>query len=221
MIQNYMNASSLTYDIDPGSILEYEVCEYPFAFWQYKLWECEDIPDASASVTGLYQHLEDAGGFPLYSDEYMDYYMPMYYQAYAELGWYRLVNDHLMDLLITHPKPTYSFFIPKNIIINFNSQVMQDVEHWLQTKGNNIIYIYGDEDPWTAAAIELTGQTNALKIVQQGLNHRISIDKLDNPEVVYDQLEEWLDLEIVGQQSNILGSEHIFERLECRAYFVD
>jgi len=46
--------------------------------------------------------------------------------------------------------------------------------------------------------IELTGQTNALKIVQQGANHRVKILELDQCQLVMSILEQWLDIDIEG-----------------------
>ena len=195
LIQSYMDQSSLTYNVEPEIILEYEVCEYPFAYWQfYEMWPCESIPDENASAAVLYQHLKNLGGFQIYSDEYRDYYSPLYYMAYNELGWYKLKKDYLSDLLTTNP--SYSFFVPENINLIFKPEVMQDIENWLQNEGNNIIYIYGENDTWTAGAIELTGATNAIKIVQPNANHNVMIDDLDNPDLVYNALEEWLGVEI-------------------------
>ena len=58
------------------------------------------------------------------------------------------------------------------------------------------LYIYGGIDPWTAGAIELTGQTNALKIIHEGGDHRVKIADLDDPEIVYSTLEQWLGISI-------------------------
>ncbi len=212
MISSYMDNSTLTFNIDPGLILEYEVCEYPFAFWQYRAWECESIPGENATISELYQHLENADGFPLYSAESRDFYAPVYYQAYTELGWYRLINDPFADLLVSDPNPSYSFFTPPNTKIVFNPAVMQDIEYWLKNSGNNIVYIYGADDPWTAAAIELNGQTNALKIIQEDANHNITIAQLDDPGIVYAKLTEWLDIEITGPQLIITGDENEYRR---------
>jgi len=196
MIQDYMTRSGLNYQVEPVIILEYEVCEYPFSFWQFQNWDCADIPGEEATVEELYNHLEGAGWFRVYSQEYMDFYSPVYYQAYTELGWYRLINDHLEGLLVSDPEPSYSFFAPKNIPLEFQPEVMQDIEQWLQTAGNNIIYIYGGLDPWTAGAIELSGVTNAVKIVQEVADHGAGIETLDDPEAVYGLLEVWLGQEI-------------------------
>jgi hypothetical protein len=196
LIRNFMDNSNLTYSLGEDVILEFEICEFPFAFWQLSNGDCSVIPDSGASAEELYTFLEDQGGFVLYSEEYIKVFEPVYYQAYTEFGWYRLINDHLHDLLVTVPNPSYSFFAPKNVPLIFKPYVMQDIISWLQTEGNNIIYIYGSQDPWTAAAIELTGQTNSIKIVQQGANHYLRIDDLDEKDLVYSTIEQWTGIKI-------------------------
>jgi hypothetical protein len=114
------------------------------------------------------------------------------------------------DLLVTVPEPTYKFFAPTNVDLTFRPEVMQDIINWLVTSGDRIIYIYGADDPWTAAAIELTGQCDALKIVQAGANHRVKIDDLDDAPLVYAKLEEWLSIEISGMPKTIVANERLF-----------
>ena len=87
--------------------------------------------------------------------------------------------------------------------MTYNPDVMQDIIQWLQREGNNIIYIYGGNDPWTAGAIEHTGSTNAIRIVQNGEDHGVKIPDLDNQQLVIDALEEWLEVEVSIFQQNI------------------
>ena len=63
-------------------------------------------------------------------------------------------------------------------------------------RGDNIIYIYAEEDPWTAGALENIGGTNALKVIQPGANPSILIENLDQKGLVHSTLEDWLDLTI-------------------------
>jgi hypothetical protein len=196
MINTYMNNSPLHYSVSEELILEFEACEYAFSFWQVTDHDTSTIPDTSSTAQALYHYLESEGYFPLYSDEYMNFYEPVFYQFYTELGYYQLITDHLQGLLVTLPNPSYSYFAPQGIFLNFNPAVMEDVLQWLQTEGNHIIYIYGELDPWTAGAVELTGQTNAIKIVQAGANHYINIADLDEKALVYSTLESWLGVDI-------------------------
>lgn len=196
MIRNYMDNSSLTFSIPEGVILEFEALEYNFSFWQYGAYDISIVPDTSLTAQQLYNILEGSGYLPYYSDEYIEYLEPFYYQMYTELGYYRLVDDHLSHLLVDLSDPSYSYFAPNGVPLIFNPMTMQDVNNWLQTEGNNIIYIYGEIDPWTAGAVELTGQTNSVKIIQPGANHSILIENLDQKGLVYSTLEDWLDVAI-------------------------
>ena len=195
MIKDYIDNSGLTYELGEDIILEYEVCEYPFAFWQLTNGDCSVIPDSTSSVEELYNYLKDQGGFVLYSEEYIRTFEPVYYQAYTEFGWYRLINDHLIDLLVTIPEPSYSSFAPQNTSLIFRPQVMEDIIDWLETDGDNIVYIYGGNDPWTASAIESIDQTNSIKIIQQNANHQLRINNIDEKQLVFSTLETWTGIQ--------------------------
>ncbi len=197
MIDNYMKNSDFHFSVmDAGKILEFEILEFPFGFWQATDGDCSQLPDSSATSKELYTYINNFGYFDFYSDELLEYYQPVYYQAYTELGWYRLIDDHLQDLLFSVPNPSYELLAPQNVDLHYNSQSMLDIVNWLQNYGNNIIYIYGENDPWSASAIESIELTNAVKIVQQGANHSIKIADLDQMDLVYSSLTQWLDIEI-------------------------
>jgi len=196
LLRNYMDNSPWTYSMPEGAILEFEALEYPFAFWQYGAYDISLVPDPGLSAQEMYDILEASGALRIYCDEYIDFYEPFYYQMYTELGYYRLIDDHVSHLLVDLEDPSYSYFAPKGVPLNFSPATMQDVHSWLQTEGNNIIYIYGGIDPWTAGAVELTGATNAFKIVQPGANHSVMIGDLDERELVYSTLEAWLGVPV-------------------------
>ena len=75
---------------------------------------------------------------------------------------------------------------------------MQKVNQWVRTEGDNIIYIYGENDPWSATAVHLTPETNAIKLVKSGGNHKTFINDLSKAQKaqVYNALRKWLNLEI-------------------------
>jgi hypothetical protein len=195
-VSSYAQDNGLTFSIGEAAALEYSIIEYLFAFWQYGDGDCSKIPGPDASLDEMFSHLVELSPLTYYSDSGIEYFEPLFYQAYTELGYCTYVTEHLKDLLVVLNEPTYRSFAPRDVELNFNPEVMQDVNNWLQNEGNNIIYIYGAIDPWTAAAVELTGYTNALKIVQPGGNHNVRIMDLDEQDTVIQTLEQWLDLDI-------------------------
>lgn len=192
LIKNYIRQSAYTYTrMNEVQILEFEILEYPFSFWQMTDGKSNHIPDTTASATDLFNYIKNFGYLDFYSDELLDYFEPVYYQAYSELGWYRLIDDHLHDLLLT--SPSYRQMAPRNIALIYNAQVLEDIREWVRTMGNNMIYIYGENDPWTAAAVAVGGSTNAIKIIQSDANHSVLIKDLDERHAVYGQLDEWMN----------------------------
>ena len=61
-----------------------------------------------------------------------------------------------------------------------------------------MIFIYGGNDTWSASAVELTGETNSIKMVKQGGSHRTRINSFssEEKEIIYTTLEDWLDIKI-------------------------
>jgi len=196
MVENFIDSRGLTCSLGAGGALEYAVCEYPFAFWQSGAGDCSAIPDTNAAAEELYQHLETMSGTLLFTDEYAAYYYPLWYQAYTQFGYYRLITEHLADLMVDAAYPSYGHFVPPGYPLDFDPQISQDILTWIQTEGNNMIFIYGGQDPWSAAAIELTGATNALKFVHPGGNHSVRIAHLADQQTIYNTLEQWLGISL-------------------------
>jgi hypothetical protein len=75
---------------------------------------------------------------------------------------------------------------------------MQKINSWIQKYGDNMIFIYGEIDSWSATAVELTGETNALKMVKEDGTHTtriLSFDEADQKRIT-DSLQVWLDYKI-------------------------
>jgi len=196
LVENYAVRNGYFLPFGAEASLEYAVSEYLFAFWQYGDGDVAKIPAADATPETLFNHLEDISGLYFYAQTYVSYYEPFFYQAFTELGYCPYVYDHLQDMLVADPAPTYRVFAPQGVALDFNAGAMIDINSWLQNHGDNIIYIYGGNDPYTVAAQELTGKTNALRIIQPGANHGVKIADLDERERVLQALEAWLGMSL-------------------------
>ncbi len=193
---DYAEKKKCHFSIGFDVTFEYGVLEYPFTFWQWGNSNCDSIPQAGASPEELFKHFVKVIPFKsYYSDESIKSSEPAFYQFCTELGYYGYNYNppEVKKLLKAVPHPTNTFFGPKDVSLTFKPQVMRDVNDWLQNWGNNIIYIYGGLDPWSATGVVLTGKANALKIVKKNGNHRTRIRNLskENREKVFSTLEKW------------------------------
>jgi hypothetical protein len=191
-----------TYTMNRELLLELNIMDYPFTFWQYYNLDCSSIPDTSiSSAYQIYQHYTSIVPLNNFSDENLAYYETYVYQAVTELGAPAYQTDYLTGYLNkvdpnASGNPNYELVGPQGISYPFNQITVPEIYSWLQNYGDHIIYIYGKNDPWSAGAIELTGAADALLFMQNGTNHRVKILDLDNPDEVFTALENWLGITI-------------------------
>ncbi|NWG26926.1 MAG: peptidase, partial [Ignavibacteriaceae bacterium] len=179
-------------------IFEFVVLEYGFAFWQWQYANCDQIPDTTSSNEVLFEHLKKGSSFDYFSDEEIKNNLPFVYQAYSQMGYYGYDISEFKDLLTEVTEPTSRIFLPKDLNPEFDCCIMQNINTWIQKYGNNMIFIYGEIDAWSATAVELTGETNAIKMVKKGGNHRTRIKSFNEKDrnFILNTLEEWLDYRI-------------------------
>lgn len=208
-IDSTIEVSSITYSMDHELILELNIMDYPFAFWQYFNYSCESIPDTStSSISQIFKHYTGIVPISSFSDNNIAYYEPYVYQAMTELGAPAYQTDYLSPFLKkvsvnTQGNPNYELVAPAGVTLPFNGSTLTEIYSWLQEYGDRIIYIYGKNDPWSAGAIELTGAADAIFVMQEGANHNVRIVNLDNPDIVYNALENWLGIQINPVKSSI------------------
>jgi hypothetical protein len=216
LLNNYIRTGTLRYTLNRETILELGIMDYPFTFWQYYNYSCSEIPDTTTSTPAqIFNHINSIASFNYYSDDYIAYYEPAFYQALTELGQYEYENYYNGLLkkidLTTTGNPNIELLAPQGITYSYDKDPMLEIYSWLQNHGDKIIYIYGKNDPWSAGAIELTGAADALFIMQNGKNHKVRISDLDNPKLVYDKLESWLGIDINVSKSAKLSIDNINE----------
>lgn len=192
MFRDTVTAWKFNYSIGYEKALEYAVLEYPFSFWQYKSIPIEDIPDENSSSDEVFNHLKDVVSFWSYSDASMN--SPSMYMFTRELGYYGYVQKNVKDLLSDSSYTNYAY-APQNEDLTFNPELTKDLDNWLATKGNNIIYIYGELDPWSAPSVKLTDKVNSKKFYLKGGNHFTFINTFpdDQKKEIINQIEIWLD----------------------------
>ncbi|MCP4584122.1 MAG: hypothetical protein GY839_21120 [candidate division Zixibacteria bacterium] len=180
-----------------GIAFEYLVLEYGYIFWQYlQVYHCDLIPDSTVSNSDLFIHLQSVSDIDFLRDEICVMFEPTYYQFHTETGYYGYATEHLDDLLIEVDDPNYEHMAPVGVPLVYDPAVMADMKQWLETDGQNIIYIYGEHDPLTATAISSPVNSNSFSIIQPGGNHLLFIEDLNQRDLVLDSLGSWLQVTV-------------------------
>jgi hypothetical protein len=177
--------------IDPA--LESTVIGFAFVFWQYfGASRCNDIPPMAATDDEVWAFFNEIGT-PLYAaDPWVLGFEPYYWQAYTQLGTPGISTEHLKDLLL------YDFTTIDDLPSiaedpTFDPAPMQDVSSWLSAQGSRILFVYGETDPWTAAAFDPGGATESYKLIVPGGNHGAGIVNLApaDRQTAFAALEAW------------------------------
>jgi hypothetical protein len=160
--------------------LEFAVEELPFIFWQYgSQSDCAQIPAATANDATVFQFLDDVVGAASYGDDDLLAFLPYYHQSATQLGYPTSDESYLVGLL--HPgEDTAAAYVPADIPTQPYDQgaAMTDVQSWIATSGERIMLIYGQNDPWTAGAVDLGAATDSFKFIAPGGNHGSGIGSL-------------------------------------------
>jgi hypothetical protein len=196
--ENWFIQNNLDFSLSPGPALESAVVSYLWNFWQRNVFGSSQIPGPQATDQEVIDHLAAVTRMHFDSDGYRDYFRAYIYQALTEIGAPIMDYPELEDLLTEDELGVWEAYgFPPELEFVYRPESIPDVLAWLQQHGDQIIYIYGEVDPWTAGAVELTGQADAFKVVQPGADHGVQIAELDQRDQVLALLSAWLGRNIV------------------------
>ncbi|MBK9034882.1 MAG: aminopeptidase [Myxococcales bacterium] len=175
--------------------LEFATEELPFIFWQYGAQSnCATIPTASASDAAVFQFLDDTISVASYADADLTDYLPYYHQSATQLGYPAGDESYLVGLQFPGAD-TARAYVPANIPTPAydDGAAMRDVQQWIATSGERIMLIYGENDPWSAGAVDLGAATDSFKFIAPGDNHGASMASLTSADttLAVDTVRRW------------------------------
>jgi len=160
-LKEYAAANGLTYESTFGSAdraLEAAVLDTPFAFWQYSTQaSCPLVPgSATATDQQLFDFIDQISGWSFYSDEGTASYLPYYFQASQQLNWPDVASKTtwLKGLLHYREAGDAPAAVPDAIEPKHEPFAMLDVDLWLRKSGQRMLFVYGENDPWSAEKFE-------------------------------------------------------------------
>jgi hypothetical protein len=162
---------------------ELAVIELNFAFWQYTApddsdFGCSAIPPASAPSDQMLAFLEvHSAPDVLAGDVSLDFFHAYYHQAAAQLGAPAPYEAPLADLLRYPGADVPATFIPAGEVAGFDAAAMPDVNNWVATVGERMMFIYGELDPWSSREF-VPSAKDSHKFTVSGGNHGARISQL-------------------------------------------
>ena len=176
------------------------VLEFPFAMWQYGRPKPMELPQMNGSADDLMKAMKGTNALYYFSDAGIKGFLPHYYQAMNEMGYYgydvRPFRKYLKD---TDPI-TWDFALtPYGLDTTFNPKTLPFLHDFVQNQGDQILYIYGELDTWTATGVtKITGQADAMTMILKGGYHGASIRAFpeDEREKIYAKLSSWLGFKV-------------------------
>ena len=181
----------------PETAYEMTVLEYEFAFWQWGTVACDSIP-LEGDDEKVFRHLAAVGDPRYFADQGLEYFEPFFYQAMTEIGYYGYDFDKFGGLLKyarNGETPEFLFSAPAGPDYVYDYDFGRKVDGFIKNDAENFIFLYGENDPWSASAADPGDNERCLRVVRKDGSHRTRIMNLpdDQREAVLTRLEEWLE----------------------------
>ena len=170
---------------------EMYVLEYPFSFWQIGSATCDKIP-TNKNVDDYLEHLLiGVGGIEFMADKSINQWAAHSYMAKTQQGYYGYdLTRYRKYLRYVKGENPSGALVPDSIPYKpYDSTFTLNILRWLEKDGNNILYIYGSIDTWTACMVTPSPKVNAKSFIVLGANHFVARVRNMHPAMQKDFVE--------------------------------
>lgn len=183
---------SFTYQGSVEAALESRLFGFEWTFWQYlDEADCGTMPGPNSPPDDYWFFLRGVG-LGLSADDVVDLLVPYYVQSARELGGPARPSTAHIDDLRRHGGWARSPY-PPGVDLTFDASTMVDIDTWVRTQGEGLMFVYGENDPWTAGAFELGAARDSYSFTAPGTNHGAAIRDLGPQDQMraLDVIERW------------------------------
>ena len=194
--KKYCDEKNLKFYIPLEDVYDYCVLEYSFSIWQWGT-PTSSIPEAAAPDDVLLDHLIKTVG--------PDYFATtgnteFFAQAYRELGYYGYDIKPFKPYLSIKSAKHYlrDVMLPPELRnIKFDKTVSKHITKYLKQNDPQMICIYGEVDPWTAAGVtwlQKYPKQNLKVYIKPGGSHSTRINNMpaEQRDEILSTLSRWL-----------------------------
>lgn len=193
--EKYCTEKNYSFRAPIEEIYDYSVLEYSFALWQWGT-PISSIPATTASDDEIFSHLlaiSEPGYFTADSPN-----ASFFVQAARELGYYGYDIQPFKQYLSIQSSEGYlhRLMLPEELKdMPFDKALSKKITKFLKKQDPKMIFIYGQNDPWTAAGITwLKNKKNIHVFIQPNGSHLARINTLPEKEKkeVMELIKQWL-----------------------------
>ena len=193
--EKYCTEKNYSFRAPIEEIYDYSVLEYSFALWQWGT-PISYIPATTASDDEIFSHLlaiSEPGYFTADSPN-----ASFFVQAARELGYYGYDVQPFKQYLSIQSSEGYlhRLMLPEELKdMPFDKTLSKKITKFLKKQDPKMIFIYGQNDPWTAAGVTwLKNKKNIHVFIQPNGSHLARINTLPEAEKaeVMELINEWL-----------------------------
>lgn len=193
--EKYCTEKNYSFRAPIEEIYDYSVLEYSFALWQWGT-PISSIPATTASDDEVFSHLlaiSEPGYFTADSPN-----ASFFVQAARELGYYGYDVQPFKQYLSIQSSEGYlhRLMLPEELKdMPFDKTLSKKITKFLKKQDPKMIFIYGQNDPWTAAGVTwLKNKKNIHVFIQPNGSHLARISTLPEAEKaeVMELINEWL-----------------------------
>lgn len=193
--EKYCTEKNYSFRAPIEEIYDYSVLEYSFALWQWGT-PISSIPATTASDDEIFSHLlaiSEPGYFTADSPN-----ASFFVQAARELGYYGYDIQPFKQYLSIQSSEGYlhRLMLPEELKdMPFDKALSKKITKFLKKQDPKMIFIYGQNDPWTAAGVTwLKNKKNIHVFIQPNGSHLARISTLPEKEKkeVMELIKQWL-----------------------------
>ena len=193
--EKYCTEKNYSFRAPIEEIYDYSVLEYSFALWQWGT-PISSILATTASDDEIFSHLlaiSEPGYFTADSPN-----ASFFVQAARELGYYGYDIQPFKQYLSIQSSEGYlhRLMLPEELKdMPFDKALSKKITKFLKKQDPKMIFIYGQNDPWTAAGVTwLKNKKNIHVFIQPNGSHLARINTLPEKEKkeVMELIKQWL-----------------------------
>ena len=188
--------NNMSWEFGIEKAIDYTILEYSFAYWQWGT-DSETIPLESATAEEIYNHLIDVVGYGFFEENAVEDLQPYFWAALTEQGIYGYETIPFKKYLNTDKIYDFEWAFPDELTKEYDLKPMLGIKSFLDSTAEKMLFIYGENDVWSATAVELEENANnreLYKFVKPKGDHktRIKSFEIEEQKEIYNIIDGWL-----------------------------